>query len=171
MLIVIATTSILGIAALVQLVNRILLPRLRSGQAFRICPICAGVSGTWLWILAGIYFGFLDAGSWSLVAAIAMGGSVVGIAYQLEKKLPVERSPLLWKTFFIPAGFIAAYGILAEWRGIFFAALIFLLLLSFLFLSPRKQQESQKKTVAAPIGSEPRPMGREELKKKMEDCC
>ena len=147
MLIAIATTSILGITLLVYLANRIL--------PFRICPICAGVSGTWIGLIIARFSGYpIDI----TIPALLMGGSVVGIAYQLEKKLPAEKSSLLWKTFFIPAGFIAAYGILIEWRGIFFAALIFLLLLSSLFLSPRKQQESQKKAV-------------EELKKKMKDCC
>ncbi|MBI4085900.1 MAG: hypothetical protein HY433_01490 [Candidatus Liptonbacteria bacterium] len=168
MLIAIATTSILGITLLAHLANRILLPRLRSGQAFRICPICAGVSGTWIGLVIARFLGYpIDVA----IPSLLMGGSVVGIAYQLEKKLPVDRSSLLWKTFFIPAGFIAAYAILMEWQGIFFAALIFLLLLSYLFLPPRKQQESQKKAVAVPIGSEPRPIGREELKKKMKDCC
>lgn len=43
------------------------------------------------------------------VDAMLLGGSVAGIAYQVEQRLPLERSPLLWKILFIPAGFVAAY--------------------------------------------------------------
>lgn len=99
--IIIATISIFVITGVMWLLNRLL--------PFEICPICAGVSGTWLWILVGIYFGLLEAGSWLLVAAIAMGGSVVGIAYQVEKRLPQGRSPLAWKLLFIPVGFMTVY--------------------------------------------------------------
>lgn len=109
-----------------------------------------------------------------------MGGSVVGIAYQGEKRLRADsagwRTPLLWKAFFIPAGFAATYGILAEQWSAFFPALVFLALWSFLFLSPRKRKEPPNEAAAARPFSEkglgePRPMGQEELKKKMEDCC
>lgn len=80
-----------------------------------ICPVCVGVSGTWLWIVAGMYFGWLEAESWKLIAALAMGGSVVGIAYQAEKRLASRCSPMLWKMLFIPTGFVLAYSILSWW--------------------------------------------------------
>lgn len=107
MIIVIATISIFLIAAAVWVSRRIL--------PFRICPICAGVSGTWLWIVAGMYFGWLETEGWQLIAAIAMGGSVVGIAYQMEKYLSEWCSPVLWKMLFIPTGFVLAYSILLWW--------------------------------------------------------
>lgn len=150
MLIVITTISILAITCLVLLANRIL--------PFKICPICVGVSGTWLWILFGIYIGLLEAESWKLVAAIAMGGSVVGIAYQIEKRLPPNRSLLLWKMLFIPAGFAAAYGILSYRRDTFFAAVIFLVILTLYFIEkPRRRPSNEKKL--------------EELENKMKQCC
>ncbi len=160
MLITIAITSILGITAFVWLVNRIL--------PIRICPICAGVSGTWLGLIAAYFLGYpVDL----IVPALLMGGSVVGIAYQLEKKLPVRhslskrgggesagwRTPLFWKTLFIPAGFIAAYGILVNQWSMLVAACIFLFGLSFLFLSPRTNVNKNKKV--------------EELEEKMKNCC
>ena len=151
MLIVITITSILGVTIVVWLANRIL--------PFQVCPICAGVFGTWVGLLAAYFLGYpIDL----VVPALLMGGSVVGVAYQLEKKLLVEptdwRTPLFWKTIFIPAGFVAAYSILIQWWGTFFVVYIFLLLVSFVFLSPRKQNAVHTGTV-------------EELKKKMEDCC
>ncbi len=147
----ITTISILAITGLLWLLNRI--------QAFKICPICAGVSGTWLWMLAAKFLGFqIDL----IIPAMLMGGSVVGIAYQLEKKLPAASSgwqtPLLLKTLFIPAGFIAAYGILVQWWIVFLVALVFLLLASFLFLFSGNKPSSQKEAV-------------KELEKKMKDCC
>ena len=151
MLIATTTISILAITGLLWLLNRIL--------PFKICPICAGVSGTWLWMLAANFLGYqIDL----VIPAMLMGGSVVGIAYQLEKKLPARsaswQTSLLWKTLFIPTGFIAAYGILAQWWIMFLVALVFLFLASFLFLFSGNKPSSQKEAV-------------KELEKKMKDCC
>ncbi|MBU6414745.1 hypothetical protein KGQ34_00675 [Patescibacteria group bacterium] len=124
----------------------------------RICPVCAGVSGTWIWILAGMFSGVLDAGRWQLFVAMLMGGTVVGIAYQIEKRLPPHRSPLLRKTLFIPAGFALVYGVLAQWWNAALVSFAFLLLLSFVFFaSQRKIKDSDKTT--------------KELEEKMKDCC
>jgi len=150
MTIIIVTVSILVITATVWILNWIL--------PLKICPICAGVSGTWLWILTGLYFGLLENESWRIVAALAMGGSVVGIAYQLEKKLSAGKSLFLWKTLFIPAGFIGAYGVLAEQWAAFLTVLIFLVLISFVFLTQGKERNSGNRTVS-------------ELEKKMKNCC
>ena len=150
MVIIITIVSIFAITGLMWFLNRIF--------PFKICPICAGVSGTWLLILVGIYGGWLEADGWKLMAALAMGGSIVGIAYQLEKKLPVGRSPLLWKALFIPAGFIAAYGILMQWWGVFLASLAFLFTLAFVFRAPPRNPSTHDVKVR-------------ELEKKMKNCC
>lgn len=156
--IIIATTSILLITGLVWLINKLPLLRLRSGQAFRICPICAGVSSTWIWILAGIYGGYLAIDPWMPIAAIAMGGSVVGIAYQTEKLLPSGRSPLLWKTLFIPAGYAAVYGLTSFRWIIFLPAAAILIVLAAVFFLPKRGKTSDSEKIA-------------ELEKKMEECC
>ncbi|MEK9175758.1 MAG: hypothetical protein AAB795_04205 [Patescibacteria group bacterium] len=67
----------------------------------KICPICVAVSGTWLLIQIGVYGGLLMANNWILVAAIAMGGTVVGIAYQ--------KQSLFWKSIVITIGMPVAY--------------------------------------------------------------
>ena len=91
-----------------------------------------------------------------------MGGSVVGMAYQLEKKLPAEssdwRAQLLWKILFIPVGFILAYSILIKGWLVFSVAIVFLLGISFLFLSSSNKSDSNKETI-------------EKLKQKMDKCC
>lgn len=169
MLIAITTISILAITGLVWLFNRIL--------PFRICPICAGVSGTWLWILAGIYLGLLEAEGWKLIAAIAMGGSIVGIAYQIEKRLPSNRSPLLWKTLFVPAGFIAVYSAISafaedsadksSWWTAFIVITTLLIIMALRFTEePRSRAAKSDKAVHLE-----RSRKVEELEKKMKNCC
>ena len=146
----ISTLSVLVVTGVVWVLNRVL--------RLRVCPICAGVFCTWLWIVIGLFLGLLEAENWKMIAAIAMGGSVVGIAYQAEKKLAGSKL-LLFKTLFIPAGFVAIYGALMGWRLIFLAALVFLALVAFMFfylLAHRSHHES--KTT-------------EDLEEKMKNCC
>lgn len=118
--IVITIASILALTLAVVGFNSLkLLP-------WSICSICAGVSGTWAWMLIGMSTNLLLTTYYLLPAAILMGGSVVGIAYQLEQRLPTGRSPLLWKSLFMPAGFALVYGVVtSQWRiGLGFAAIL-----------------------------------------------
>ena len=147
MLITVAIVSILGLTGCVWLLNKI--------WPFQICPICAGVAGTWLWLLAANFLGYeIDL----TIPALLMGGSAVGLAYQIEKRLPPSRPPLLWKTLFIPAGFIAAYSVLTQWWVAFLMSLAFLVIIAFIFLYPQKKRDIRKETVA-------------ELESKMKICC
>lgn len=150
--IIIALISILVISGLVWLVNK--------AFPVQICPICAGVSATWLLILTGAALGFLEARTWLLLAGILMGGSVTGIAYQAEKRLPAGRSALAWKVFFIPLGFAAVYSLLQFWWLIFAGLSLALTAGAALFFYGRQvpASEARRKQV-------------ESLKAKMEDCC
>ena len=139
--------SILAIAGVAWAASRLL--------RIPLCPICTGVAGTWLWMLVARQFGYaVDAA----MLSILMGGSVVGIAYQLEKRLAGGRSALAWKTLFIPAGFAAAYGLaLGQW-ALLAGALAVLLLLSVYFLWARKSATTSSTTV-------------QDLESKMKNCC
>lgn len=155
--IIIAIISIFGIAGLTWLLNRFL--------GAKVCPICAGVFGTWLWMLIGILSGRLSVANYQLPVAILMGGSVVGIAYRIEKRLPQTsagwRTPLLLKTLFIPTGFAAVYGILASWWFIFIILAVSLLILTLMFIGQIKDKiisERQNRKV-------------EELEDEMKNCC
>jgi len=139
--------SIFAITGLVWLFNKV--------APLKICPICAGVSGTWLWVLLGIYAGWLEAESWRL---IAMGGSVVGIAYQLERRLPSHRSSLLWKTLFIPAGFLAVYSLIFSWWITAALALLWLLGVTVAFLRVFVHTRTEDTKI-------------KELEKEMQKCC
>lgn len=152
--IVIAAASIFILTAAVRLAGKLL--------PVKVCPICAGVSLTWLWILTGIYLGKLEALLWMPIAAVALGGSVVGIAYQLEKRLPREnnswRTPLLWKSLFIPPGFAAAYGLAAQsWIAAAAGAALAAIAAS-VFFARRTQSGPKDATVA-------------DLEEKMKECC
>lgn len=144
--ITITIASILGITVLTWLFNRLL--------PYKVCAICAGVSGTWLLMLGARFLGYpID----SEILAILLGASVAGIAYQLEKKLPEKRSLLLWKVLFIPAGFVAVYGIVQSLWFLFFGALVFLFLLAYAFLKVPKTNINLSPT--------------KELEEKMKQCC
>ncbi len=146
MTIIIATVSILAIAGIALAANKIL--------KVKICPICAGVSGTWIWmLLVNFFISPIDL----LVPAMLMGGTVVGLAYQGEKRLSPDRSPLLWKILFIPAGFVAVYSLISEWWVALLISAVFMATVYWLFAAPRIHRPADRKV--------------EELEKKMEKCC
>jgi len=148
MTILIATVSILTITALAWGVKKI--------SRFRVCPICAGVSGTWIWMLAAVFLGY-EIGS--VVPAMLLGGTVVGLAYQLEKWLPNNSSPFLWKTVFIPLGFISAYGLVTFSWPLFVTTMVALVTLAFMFLKKRKAVPGKPNETI------------EKLEEKMKNCC
>lgn len=145
MFIIITIISIVAITGLVWAAGKIL--------TFKVCPICAGVSGTWIWMLIARFLGYEIE---LIILAILMGGSVVGIAYQIEKRLPPNRSPLLWKTFFIPAGFVAVYSIISSWWFAFIVLAILLVILAFRFTEREKSTQNSRV---------------DDLEKEMENCC
>ncbi len=127
----------------------------RGRLPFPVCPICIGVGGTWLWMAAARLLGLaVDA----TMLAVLLGGSVVGIAYQLEKRLPPGRSPLAWKMLFMPAGFVAAYGLAAPHWILLAAGAAGLALLALVFLRAPSAPEKSSATV-------------EKLEEQMKRCC
>lgn len=99
----IAFISIYALAAAAHLVRRF--------TRIKLCLVCAGVAGTWIWLLVARRLGI--AVDPTIIASL-IGGSVVGIAYQAAKRLPPNRSPVGWKLAAIPPGFVAAYGIVTD---------------------------------------------------------
>ena len=148
MLLILTIISILVITLVAWFANRLL--------PFTICPICAGSLFTWVGLL-GLYFtGYpID----PVLPAVLMGGSVVGIMYQVDKKLSdrATGARLLFKVFFIPVGIIAAYSTLKEWWIVSGLALIVLLLVSLPFLFARGTVGASRKA--------------DEIEKEMKNCC
>lgn len=75
-----AILSILVLALLVWVFNKIF--------TLKVCPICAGVTLTWLWMLFGMWFGFLSVSGYEFITAILMGASIGGIVTELKKLFP-----------------------------------------------------------------------------------
>lgn len=154
MTILISVLSIFVITTLVISLQR-LLPF--SKCVMMLCAICAGVALTWIGLLAAFFLGYpVDI----RVPAILMGGSIVGIAYQAGKFLPITRSEFLWKSIFIPIGFALVFTVLDRaWAlmGGLFAIIAIIVVWFFIpwFTTHSHTREGQV----------------ESLEKKMKNCC
>ncbi len=125
-----------------------------KASPLKVCALCGGVFLTWAALLGLRYAGEAIP---PIIPAILMGGSSVGIAFQLEKSLPKGRNALVWKTFFVLTGFAAAYSLL-EYEWAWFAVSSFVLLIAaFVGVRPlhRAGEGEQVK----------------DLEKKLENCC
>ena len=79
-----------------------------------VCPVCAGVAGTWLWMLAARETGILTADP--VILATLLGASTVGVAQSINSRLPQGRSPQLCKALMLVGGFTFAYALaLGHW--------------------------------------------------------
>jgi hypothetical protein len=76
---------------------------------WQVCPICAGVSGSWLILTAGIVLARWS-GDYKLPIAMLMGGTVVGIAFQGETKFDwAKKGIYTWRAPVIILGMPIAY--------------------------------------------------------------
>lgn len=147
---IIAILSILVLTGFVYVLNKKLLTQ--------ICPICAGVTLTWLWMFFGMFFGKLSAIDYQVPTAILAGGTVVGLMSKLEEFIKV-KFVLVWKTIFVASGFMAVYSLVAREWSILALGIIINVAITFIF----KTYENETKN------SDPKKL--EELKKKMKGCC
>lgn len=74
---IIPLLSILVLTIIVWFVNKKL--------SIQICPVCAGVSLTWLWMISGMWLGLLSVLKYEFLTAILMGASIGGIVTELKK--------------------------------------------------------------------------------------
>jgi hypothetical protein len=144
---VMAIVSMFALALLAWLAGRV--------SRVSVCPVCVGVAGTWLWMLAARLGGYaVD----SAILAMLLGASVVGIAQWIESRLPQGRSPLLWKALALPTGFSAAYALAVEQWVVAAAAIAAHALLIALFLRPARAASGDPEAVA-------------QLEERMKKCC
>jgi hypothetical protein len=81
----------------------------RSVFSINVCALCASVSTTWIVLLVLLYTGSaID----PLLIGILMGGSIVGVMYLLEEKLPEAYA--LFKLPFYVTLVVSVYVLLAE---------------------------------------------------------
>ena len=91
---------------------------IRSVFSVNVCALCASVSTTWIVLLVLLYTGsVID----PLLIGILMGGSIVGVMYFLEEKLPEAYA--LFKLPFYVTLVVLVYGLLAE-RVVYLALVI-----------------------------------------------
>lgn len=145
----------LAIAAAVYFLNRFL--------PFKICAVCAGISGAWLLATLGILLGLVSLEEYGPPILMLMGATAAGIAYQGEKKFGfAQKSVWLWK---IPASFISLavfywFFLNISWPTFLIEAVL-ISFLAFLFFI-RKSGSIRPKEISKEI---------EGLKQKLQDCC
>jgi len=93
---------------------------LRRFTSVKVCAVCAGAAGTWILAIIARFLGYPVN---ETLTAVLMGGSVVGIMYQLEKHSGGSVH-VFKKTFFMVSGFFAVYGLLSYQLGIFAGGLL-----------------------------------------------
>lgn len=147
------TTFLLPIASLVALT--VLAWLVRRAMSVAICPVCFGVSGTWLWMVAARLGGAVVD---ETMLAIFVGASVIGGAQWVEARLPQQRSPLLWKALALPMGFAAAYGLVAQRWALATAAAAACAMLAMLFLRSAPSATGDRAAIA-------------QLEEQMKKCC
>lgn len=74
---IIAIISILILTLFIWIINKKL--------SIQICPICAGVTLTWAWMLSGMWLGLISVQKYEFLTAILMGASIGGIVTELKK--------------------------------------------------------------------------------------
>ena len=125
-----------------------------------ICPICVIVSGIWLILSAGVAWGYLASEQFMIPIAILMGGSVVGIAYQGEKKfIWASTHSLIWKIIIIFSGMPAAYLFVINLsKPLVVTEFILLIIIAYFFFIKRLKQPGGLHTIS-------------QIEKQMEQCC
>ena len=144
---IIAILSILIITLAVWLVNKKL--------PIQVCPVCAGVFLTWLWMFIGMFLGKLSIANYQLPISVLMGGTVVGLMSKLEQFIN-PKFVLIWKVVFVVSGFTAVYSLITNQWGIFAIGVIVDIVATFIFKT---------------YGAEKENLNLKKLKEKIKNCC
>lgn len=125
----------------------------------KFCAICSAVSLTWLGLLGAYFLNFHQD---ILLIGILMGGSVVGLMYQLEKYFKNKQLTNFWliRILLISFGFIGVYLLLLKkWEELMWL-LILAILIGFSSLFFVKSQDIDKLNKSE-----------DSLREKLEHCC
>lgn len=130
----------------------------------RPCPVCVGVSGTWLWLTPAVLAGVLPEEPYILIIALLMGASVVGIADQAEKRIAwVARHSVKAKSIVIAPGIALGFWALANLSWTVWLLEVFLMsILAWRFFF-QKIHPAPSARRAAP--------GVTDLEKNLDQCC
>ncbi len=116
---------------------------------FKICRICATVSGLWLVMSALVAWKVAPLSMLAIPIALLMGGSIVGIAYQ--------RHSLRWKITTIAIGMpFSYYFIINLNKKVVIIEIITLLVIAYILFVKKGGADSQSVS---------------DIEKKMKQCC
>ena len=121
----------------------------------QVCPVCAGVFLTWLWMFIGMFLGKLSIANYQLPISVLMGGTVVGLMSKLEQFIN-PKFVLIWKVVFVVSGFTAVYSLITNQWGIFAIGVIVDIVATFIFKT---------------YGAEKENLNLKKLKEKIKNCC
>ena len=121
----------------------------------QVCPVCAGVFLTWLWMFIGMSLGKLLIANYQLPVSVLMGGTVVGLMSKLEQFINL-KFVLIWKMIFVVSGFTAVYSLITDQWGIFAIGVIVDIVVTLIFKT---------------YGAEKENLNLKELKEKIKNCC
>lgn len=148
-------------AILLVLVITVIVAVLNRSLPFKICPVCAGVSGSWLILTAGIVLARWS-GDYKLPIAMLMGGTVVGIAFQGEAKFDWAKKGIhMWKAPVIILGMPVAYWLFKNMSPITLMVEILVLAILMYYFFIKTSGTSRHVHDRHVI----------ELESKMKDCC
>lgn len=154
--IIIALVLVAGITLGVKAANKFL--------PFSVCAICAGVSGAWVLLSFAILTDLAQAAVYLSVITLLMGGTVVGIAYQAEKRFGWLGEKSFWFRFgIIAVGFYAAHAAVGSLSWPTFAVeIVFLAALVYVFFVRQNNGGADPKKHSVKAGK---------LEKELENCC
>lgn len=139
------------------------LAALNKKLPFKICPICAGVSGSWLILTAGVVLGRWS-GDYKLPIAMLMGATVAGIAFQGEARFDwAKKGIYMWKAPVVIIGMPVAYWLfknMSLWTLV--VEILFLSILIYYFFVRSSRSNSAEHVDDRHV---------RELENKMKGCC
>lgn len=144
---------------LIVILSIILIYFIVALSSLRLCAICSAVSLTWLGLLISY---FLNLHQDMLLIGILMGGSVVGLMYQLEKYFKNKSLTNFWliRILLIGFGFAGVYLLLLQkWEELIWL-FILVVLVGFGSLFFVKSQDIKKSNELE-----------DSLREKLEHCC
>ena len=149
-------------AIILVIIITLVFSALNKRLPFKICPICAGVSGSWLLLTAGIVL-WRWSGDYKLPIAMLMGATVAGIAFQGEAKLDwAKKGIYMWKAPVIIFGMPVAYWLFKNMSPWTLAVEVVFLAFLVYYLFVRSHQHSDSHVDDRHVG---------ELEEKMKSCC
>lgn len=176
--------ALLSIIVLFFLTALIINPVLKKAFGFKLCAICSACSLTWITLLLFRQFKVIEIDN--TLIGVLMGGSVVGIMFELQEYFKKNNIKRFWiiRLLEIISGFYLAYSV-AIWDLDMiligpFAITIVLIITIMLIRSKREAKSGKRKAKGkaekvssnnVSISEEERLDAIKKLEKSLEDCC